>query len=475
MADVYVAAAPGEEDKARGLADALKTLGFDAEAGAPKENDVKQLTDGAKAVLLIWSRAANSAPWFMALSMLAFDRKKLVSAEAESGATPGPFQTAPRIDLAVRDRTQFKARFQALIVELDKLAPTKGEEKAMPDALSKARAALLKPIVPPKGSQARKVGIFMAAVVALFAVGFGAGRVIQAVRAGDFSLAPPRAEASTTSAPVEAQAPARITMAELERQPWREVVARIDADAGESIQDGARRGDALDQTLACLAHLGGAEGFLPSPVSAREQCDAAAAQNNAAGLYFSWVLHREAPHAELGEAEARARLLRAAELGWTPALIDYGQLLGPGQQAEAGRLFLAAAEKNDPRGQFAYARWLRDSPAGPRDPAAAIPYLDRAARAGQLDAAHMLATLYRDGIGAERNATRARALYEQAARGGHSAAMFNLADMLRTGSEQDRARAIALYRDLACMSDERQIQPMAAARLRALQESAACR
>jgi hypothetical protein len=53
--------------------------------------------------------------------------------------------------------------------------------------------------------------------------------------------------------------------------------------------------------------------------------------------------------------------------------------------------------------------------------------------------------------------------------------MFNLADMLRTGSEQDRARAIALYRDLACMSDERQIQPMAAARLRALQESAACR
>jgi TPR repeat protein len=87
----------------------------------------------------------------------------------------------------------------------------------------------------------------------------------------------------------------------------------------------------------------------------------------------------------------------------------------------------------------------------------------------------MLATLYRDGIGAERNATRARALYEQAARGGHSAAMFNLADMLRTGSEQDRARAIALYRDLACMSDERQIQPMAAARLRALQESAACR
>jgi hypothetical protein len=345
----------------------------------------------------------------------------------------------------------------------------------MPDALSKARAALLKPIVPPKGSQARKVGLFMAAVVALFAVGFGAGRVIQAVRSGDFSLAPPRAEASTTSAPVDAPTPARITMAELERQPWREIVARIDADAGESIQAGARRGDALNQTLACLAHLGGAEGFLPSPVSAREQCDAAAAQNNAAALYFSWVLQREAPHSGLSDVEARARLAQAAELGWTPALIDYAQLLGPAQQADAGRLLLAAAEKNDPRGLFQYARWLRDSPAGPRNPTAAIPYLDRAARVGQLDAAHMLATLYRDGIGIERNEDRARALYEQAARGGHSAAMFNLADMLRGGSEQDRTRAIALYRGLACMPDERQIQPMASARLRALQEGADCR
>jgi len=53
--------------------------------------------------------------------------------------------------------------------------------------------------------------------------------------------------------------------------------------------------------------------------------------------------------------------------------------------------------------------------------------------------------------------------------------MFNLADMLRGGTAADRARAVALYGELACMRDERQIQPMAAARLRALRESAACR
>jgi len=471
MADVYVAAAPGEEAKARGLAEALTALGFSTQSGAPAESDIAKLVDEPKCVLVVWTRGASSAPWLTALAMLALDRKKLISAEAETGATPAPFHSAPRIDLAARDRAKFKTRFQALIVELDKLSPTKGDAKALPDALIKARAALLKPIVPEVGARWRSVGLFAAAVTALFVVGFGAGRVIQAVRAGDFLVATPQAEATPTAATTPAVS--EITLAELERQPWREIVARIDADTAERIKAGAENGEALQQTLACLAHLGGAEGFLPSPVSAREQCDAAAAQNNPAALYFSWVLHREAPHAGLTEAEARGRLAQAAGFGFTPALIDYAQNLG--DQAEAGRLFFAAAEKNDPRGLFQYARWLRDSPAGPRDPVAAIPYLERAARAGQHNAQHMLATLYRDGVGVDRNAGRARALYEQAARGRHTPAMFNLADLLRTGSSEDRARAIALYRELACMADERQIQPMAAARLRALQESASCR
>ena len=46
--------------------------------------------------------------------------------------------------------------------------------------------------------------------------------------------------------------------------------------------------------------------------------------------------------------------------------------------------------------------------------------------------------------------------------------------MIRGGSAEDRARAVTLYRELACMRDERQIQPMATARLRALRETATC-
>lgn len=485
MAEVFIAAAPGEDAQARGLAEALGVLGFKANAGTPAENEISKTVGEAKCVLLLWTRGAAEAPWLTALAVLAQERKKLVSAEAERDATPTLFRTSPRIDLAARDRTLFKQRFQALVVELDKLTPTKGDAKALPDALIKARAALLSPRMV-GGMQARTVGILALGVVVLFGAGFGAGRVINAVRSGEFLVATPHADAATTtsartSAPRVERTPFGVTPQQLQTETWRESADRIDANAASQIKEAASRGDGMAQALACLGHLAGAEGFLPSPTAAREQCDASAAQHQPAGLYLSWVLRRTAPHAGLDEATARARLAEAARQNWPPAIIDYAQTLAPdwrapvADQAEAGRLWLAAAEHNDPRGQFFYARWLRDSPAGPQDPTAAIPYLERAAQAGQVDALHMLATLYRDGIGAPRNEGRAKVLYEQAARQNHTPSMFNLADMLRRGTPEERSRAVTLYAQLACMPDERQIQPMALARLRALHESASCR
>lgn len=480
MAEVFVAAAPGEEAQARGFAEALTLLGYKAEAGAPNETDIAKRADEAKVVLVLWSVAAAGAPWVAARAILALDRKNLINAELESGATPAPFQGAPKVDLLPRDRTRFRKRFEALIAELDKLSPTKADPAKLIDAVAKARAGLLAKPIPERKPRWRLPALAAAAVAALFVVGFGAGRLVQALRSGAFIVATPSADAAPTSAPLAATPPATITLEDLKSRPWRDVAARIDEEAAERIKADAERGDALAQTLACIGHLAGAEGFLPSPTAARAQCDAGAAQNNPAALYYSWVLYREAPHAGMSAEVARSRLAQAAELNWTPALIDYALTLAPNTdapleaQAEAGRLLLAAAEANDPRGQYQYARWLRDSRAGPRDPSAAIPFLDRAATRGQLEAAHMLATLYRDGVGAPRNEGRAKALYEQATRGHYAPSMFNLADMLRNGSEAERARAIVLYRELACMRDERQIQPLAVQRLRALQQSAAC-
>lgn len=477
MTEVYIAAASGEEAQARGFAEALGGLGLTAAGGAPAEGELAKLADESKAVIVLWSKGPAAEPWLGVLAAMALDRKKLINAELKTDATPAPFKAAPKIDLAPRDRTKFKTQFEALLVELTKLTEKKAEEKALPDALIKARAALLKQPEKPGSKQWRTLAAFAAGVAALFVVGYGTGRLISAVRAGEFMVATPAADAAPTSAAIDTpQQQPQVTTADLERRAWRDIASDIDEADAARIKAAAQRGDALSQTLACIGHMAGAPGFLPSPSAAREQCDAASAQNNPAALYFSWVLRREAPHAGLDEATARGRLQQAARLGWTPAQVDYAQSLPNDQasQAEAGRLFLAAAEHGDARGQFYYARWLRDSSAGPRDPAAAIPYLDRAAQNGQLEATHMLATLYRDGIGVPRNEGRAKALYEQAARGHHPPSMFNLADMIRGGPAADRARAVALFRELACMRDERQIQPMAAARLRALRESATC-
>ncbi len=475
MAEVFIAAAPDADAQAGGLAQALKTLGFDAAAGAPADAEIAKIVDDAKCVIGLWSRGAPT-PELAMLAALAHERKKLVSAELATDATPAPFRGAPRVDLALRDRGAFKTRFQALIIEIDKLSPTKANVAALPSVLAVVRAALLKRREGAGEKQWKTLGVFAAAVAALFVVGFGAGRVINLVRSGElsFAFATPPAQAAAT--PTSTPAPA-LTSAALERTPWRELASRIDEPLAAQIMTRAEAGDADAQTLACLGHMAGAPGFLPSPTAAREQCDAAAAQSNAAGLYLSWQLRRTAPHAGIDEATAAARLRQAAEAGFTAAQIDYAATLPADRvsQAEAGRLWLAAAERGDPRAQFFYARWLRDSPAGPRDPTAAIPFLERAAESSQPEAQHMLATLYRDGIGAPRNEARAKALYDRAARQHHAPSMFNLADMLRGGSPEERTRAIELYRQLACMPDERQIQPLAVQRLRALQESYSCR
>jgi uncharacterized protein len=483
MAEVFIAAAPGEEAQARGLAEALQALGLDVASGTPVEGEIAKTAEDSKALVALWSPAAAAAPWVTALGVMAQERKKLISAEYKSGATPELFKSAPKIDLAIRDRNAFKERFQALVTELEKFTTAKSKPESLSDALIKARAAILNPPMTPARKQARTLGVFAMGVVALFALGFGTGRLIQAVRSGTFMVATPQADAApaqaqTTSAVATPTAPT-ITAAMLEGETWQASAARINETVAVDIKRRAQDGEALAQALSCLGHMAGAQGFLPSPTAAREQCDASSEQHNAAGLYYSWILRRTAPHAGLDEGTARTRLAEASRLNWSPAQIDYAQVLAgeasAQSQAEAGRLFLAAAERGDPRGQFFYARWLRDSSAGPRDPTAAAPYLERAAQSGQVDALHMLATLNRDGIGVPRNEARAKTLYERAAQQNYPASMFNLADMLRTGTDAERTRAIALYSQLACMRDERQIQPMAVARLRALRQSAACR
>ncbi len=505
MTDIVIAAAPADEARANAIAEALAALGFDVAPRALDDGDLAQAVDDAKCVLALWSPSATETPRLAEQATLALERNKLVCAELDGGALPASFETAPRTNLDASDRVIFKQRFEALIAQIERLTPTEGDSDAFPEALAKARAAIGMPPLPPPVPEAIspfataerlpptptqapppvvrqrrqwwRIAALGAMTLLLFAVGIGASRVITALRTAPILTT--RSVHTTPVAPTSLSMPTYgITEAQLETLPWREAAARINAAETEQIKTAAERGDAFAQTLACLGHLAGAANFLPSPTAAGGYCDEASAQNYRAGLYMSWTLRRSAPNAPITEAVARDRLAEAARRGLVAAQIDYALVLAPDARAsaeaqvEAGRLLLAAAEQGDPRGQYYYARWLRDSPAGPRSPVAAIPYLQHASDAGEVDALHMLGTFYRDGIGVPRDAARARALYERAAARNFPASMMNLADMLRS---VDRARATQLYARLACMRDEHQIAPVAQRRLRAMGEAVSCR
>lgn len=475
MAEIVIAAAEGDATRASAFAEALKALGFDAAAVASAPPELAKAVEETKCVLALWSVRVGGS-WLVALATLALDRKKLVCGEISGEATPAPFKGAPRVNLDARDRVVFKQRFGALLTEFEKLGLKPSKPDALPDALAKARAAL-RARNPEKrrASPWAQAGIAAAIMVALFTVGVGASRMMAAVKHGAPALGPQAAEATQTR--LVLQPGYGLTEAELETLPWRESAARIGAPEAARIKADAANGVAFAQSLACLGHMAGAPGFLPSPTAASGFCDAASAQNDRAGLYLSWTLRRTMPNAAITESVARDRLAQAARLGLTAAQVDYALTIAPDAHApmpaqeEAGRMLLAAAESGDARGQFYYARWLRDSPAGPRDPAAAIPFLQRSAAAGEPDALHLLATFYRDGTGVPRDLDKARDLYGRAAAENYPPAMFNLADLVRNS---DGARAAQLYSQLACMRDEHEISAMAIRRLHAMGQAARC-
>jgi len=508
MTDIVIAAAPADEARADAIAEALAALGFDVAPRALDDADLTKVVDDAKCVLALWSPASSEQPKLTEQATLALERNKLVCAELDNGTLPDSFEAAPRTNLDASDRVIFRQRFEALIAQIEKLTPTEGDSDALPQALAKARAVLGMPApppapppepeiisplktaepLPPTSTQApaapvverRKQGWRIAALGAmtllLFAVGIGASRLMTALRTTPLHNA--HADDATIVTPTALAAPRfGLTEAQLETLPWREAAGRLNATETEQIKTAAEQGNAFAQTLACLGHLAGAANFLPSPTAAGAYCDQASAQNYRAGLYMSWTLRRSAPNAPITEAVARARLAQAAQGGLIAAQIDYALMIAPdarapaASQVEAGHLLQSAAEHGDARGQYYYARWLRDSPAGPRNPNAAIPYLQHAADAGEVDALHMLATFFRDGIGAPRDPGRARALYERAAAQNFPPSMMNLADMVRTS---DPARAAQLYAQLACMRDEHQIAPLASRRLHAMGQTARC-
>jgi TPR repeat protein len=122
------------------------------------------------------------------------------------------------------------------------------------------------------------------------------------------------------------------------------------------------------------------------------------------------------------------------------ALAD--RLSGPPEQVAA--FLLAAAEQGAVAAQLRYGQILLDGQGVARDPAAALDWFGRAARAGDPMAMNMVGRCLEQGWGCRRDPTLAAAWFEAAALRGLDWGLYNYATLaaLGDGIPQDRARAL---------------------------------
>ena len=135
--------------------------------------------------------------------------------------------------------------------------------------------------------------------------------------------------------------------------------------------------------------------------------------------------------ARAGDVEAQYRLGEIYESGLGEAEID---------EVMAITWYGKAAEQGHVQAAFRLGRLLERQP-GQAD--AAVAAYSQASRAGLPEATYNLARLYRDGVGVERDLSRAAALYRQAYSEGLVRATLDLAQLALVGVERDEVVALA--------------------------------
>src|SRR5205085_170595 len=185
----------------------------------------------------------------------------------------------------------------------------------------------------------------------------------------------------------------------------------------------------LFATAAALAGAGlSAASAQPAPGDVRAGIDAWAAQN------YDQAVQIWRPLADRGDADAQYNLAQAYFLGRGV----------PQNMTLAEQWYARAARQGHPEATANYGLLLFQN--GRRQEA--IPYLTRAADAGDPRAQYVLGTALFNGDIVARDAPRAYALMSRAAAQNLPPAVTQLAEMERLMSPQDRARGVELARDM---------------------------
>lgn len=185
----------------------------------------------------------------------------------------------------------------------------------------------------------------------------------------------------------------------------------------------------LFATAAALAVTGlSSAGAQPAPADVRAGIDAWAAQN------YDQAVQIWRPLADRGDADAQYNLAQAYFLGRGV----------PQNMVLAEQWYQRAARQGHPEATANYGLLLFQN--GRRQES--IPFITRAAEAGDPRAQYVLGTALFNGDVVERDAPRAYALMSRAAAQNLPPAVAQLAEMERLLSPQDRARGVELAREM---------------------------
>lgn len=124
-----------------------------------------------------------------------------------------------------------------------------------------------------------------------------------------------------------------------------------------------------------------------------------------------------------------------------PALVSTGSA----PKWKNDRELQAAAEAGDPEASFAWGDRLLEGVGRPADPAAAVPFFERAAQADRADAWFRLGKIFHEGLGVPRDYARGFGYFVEAARRGVPEAQHNVGAMLVSGRgvKRDYAEGLA--------------------------------
>ncbi|AHI26854.1 hypothetical protein BGC31_16430 [Komagataeibacter xylinus] len=179
----------------------------------------------------------------------------------------------------------------------------------------------------------------------------------------------------------------------------------------------------------------------------------AAEQDHATACRMLALLYMHGRGTAADPDQARHWLARAAELGDVAAMTDLAAaLVAQGQQAHSGPGlplpdFLPAARAGDPVAAFNLAVCLRGGVGGVTDPVQAASWMERAAKAGVVNAEYWYGRMLLDGDGVAMDVAHARHWLERAAGHGLAEACVAAAQLRLEGrgGPRDHAGALVLY------------------------------